>query len=88
MVSLLIVNIDDQTASVFDTVFKAAGVDTISFAPSTSVITASSWPTLGSLIDAGTRLITFLDNGADLTTVPYLIDGQLMNFATQCFFFD
>lgn len=75
MVSILIVNIDDQAATAFDTVFKAAGVDTMSFAPSAATLTADSWPTLGALIDAGTRLLTFLDNAASPTAVPYLIDG-------------
>jgi len=74
VVSLLIVNIDNQAPTAFDTIFKAAGVDTMSFAPSTGTLTADSWPTLGALIDAGTRLLTFLDNAANPSAVPYLID--------------
>lgn len=27
------------------------------------------------MIDSGKRLVTFLDNGADFATVPYLLDG-------------
>jgi hypothetical protein len=74
VLSLLIVNIDNMPATSYDSVFKAAGLDTISYAPSTSPIPASSWPTLGTLIDSNKRLLTFLDNQADLTAVPYLID--------------
>jgi len=74
VVTLLIVNIDNLPASAYGEVFRSAGLDTVSYAPSTSPLTASSWPTLGSMIDKGTRLVTFLDNGADLTSVPYLID--------------
>ncbi|KAE9398454.1 PLC-like phosphodiesterase [Gymnopus androsaceus JB14] len=74
VVVLLIVNIDDLDATEFAPVFVAAGVDTISYQPGVSNMTASSWPTLGSLIENGTRLITFLDNHADITTVPYLLD--------------
>jgi hypothetical protein len=74
VVVLLIVNIDDLDATEFAPVFVAAGVDSISYQPGVSNMTASSWPTLGSLIDNGTRLITFLDNHADITTVPYLLD--------------
>ncbi|GLB35944.1 hypothetical protein LshimejAT787_0302320 [Lyophyllum shimeji] len=74
VLSLLIVNINNAPASQYDTVFKAASVDTLSFAPQSSPLQASAWPTLGSMIDSGKRLVTFLDNQADPTTVPYLID--------------
>ena len=36
---------------------------------------ASQWPTLGTLIDSGKRLVTFMDANADFTAVPYIIDG-------------
>jgi hypothetical protein len=82
VVSLLIVNIDNLPSSQFGTVFQSVGLDKLSFAPASSPLTASAWPTLGSMIDAGTRLVTFLDNGADLTSVPYLIDG--LHFSLRC----
>ncbi|KAJ7897089.1 PLC-like phosphodiesterase [Mycena olivaceomarginata] len=74
VVTLLIVNIDNLPASQYAPVFVKVGLDKLSYAPTTSPLTASAWPTLGSMIDAGTRLVTFLDNAADLTAVPYLID--------------
>ncbi|KAF8167691.1 PLC-like phosphodiesterase [Crassisporium funariophilum] len=73
VLSLLIVNIDNLPATAYDTVFRAVGLDSISFAPSTSPIPATGWPTLGSMIDSGKRLLTFLDNAAD-PSIPYLID--------------
>ncbi|KAJ6504392.1 PLC-like phosphodiesterase [Mycena vulgaris] len=74
VVTLLIVNIDNLVAAKFGTVFASVGLDKLSYAPTSSPLTVSAWPTLGSMIDAGTRLVTFLDNAADLTSVPYLID--------------
>ncbi|KAF8640702.1 hypothetical protein AX17_000358 [Amanita inopinata Kibby_2008] len=74
VLSLLIVNIENLQASQYDAVFKAVGLDAISFVPQTSPLPASGWPTLGSMIDSGKRLVTFLDNGADPSSVPYLID--------------
>jgi len=74
VLSLLIVNIDDMPAASYDPVFKAAGLDTLSYAPTALTMPATDWPTLGSLIDSGKRLLTFLDNAADLTSVPYLLD--------------
>lgn len=73
VLSILIVNIDNQPASAYDAIYKSAAVDTYSFAPASSPMAASAWPTLGSMIDSGKRLVTFLDNGAD-ATIPYLID--------------
>ncbi|KZP25421.1 PLC-like phosphodiesterase [Athelia psychrophila] len=74
VVTLLIVNSDDFEPTAFDTVFKAAGLDTLSYAPPSAAITNSQWPTLGSLIGNGTRLVTFLDAMADFTSVNYLIE--------------
>lgn len=49
----------------------------MSYSPPSSSLLESGWPTLGSLIDSGTRLITFMDSNADFTSVPYIIDGVL-----------
>ncbi|KAI0756866.1 PLC-like phosphodiesterase [Daedaleopsis nitida] len=74
VLSLLIVNSDNVAPSDYDTVFKAAGVDTLAYAPDSASLPASGWPTLGSLIDSGKRLVVFLSTKADFTSVPYLID--------------
>jgi len=74
VVTLLIVNSDDFPPTAFDTVFKSAGLDTLSYAPPSASIPASQWPTLGSMIDSGKRLVTFLDASADFNSVNYLID--------------
>jgi hypothetical protein len=69
------VNSDNFAASAFDTVFKTAGLDVMSYAPPSTPVAASAWPTLGSMIDSGKRLVTFLTNNTDPASVPYLIDG-------------
>lgn len=76
VVTLLIVNSDGSTPSQFDTVFKAVGLDTLSYSPPAAVTAQGSWPSLGSMIDSGKRLVTFMDAGADFTSVPYIIDGR------------
>ncbi|TFK36919.1 PLC-like phosphodiesterase [Crucibulum laeve] len=73
VLSLLIVNSDNRAAAEYDTVFKSVGLDAVSFAPETPTLPASGWPTLGSMIDSGKRLVTFLDNAAD-PSIPYLLD--------------
>ncbi|KAJ8495637.1 hypothetical protein ONZ51_g1567 [Trametes cubensis] len=74
VVSLLIVNSDNLPPSQYDTVFKAAGLDALAYAPDSASLPASGWPTLGSLIDSGKRLVVFLDANADFSSVPYIID--------------
>ncbi|KAH7930497.1 PLC-like phosphodiesterase [Leucogyrophana mollusca] len=74
VLSMLIVNSDDFPPTAFDAVFKSVGLDTISYAPPSASIPATQWPTLGSLIDSGKRLLTFMDAEADFTSVPYIID--------------
>jgi hypothetical protein len=78
VVSLLIVNSDGLPPSQFDTVFKAVGLDALSYSPSSAVTTTTGWPTLGSMIDSGKRLVTFMDTKADFTSVPYIIDGRFL----------
>jgi hypothetical protein len=79
VVTLLIVNIDNLAATEFDGVFQSADLVSLSYSPSSASLTASSWPTLGEMIDKGTRLVTFIDNTADFSKVPYIIDGEWVN---------
>ncbi|CAK5264534.1 unnamed protein product [Mycena citricolor] len=52
VVTLLIVNSDNFPASSFASVFAAAGVDKLSYAPTSLPLTYNNWPTLSTLIDA------------------------------------
>ncbi|RYP83375.1 hypothetical protein DL770_005395 [Monosporascus sp. CRB-9-2] len=42
----------------------------------------AEWPTLGEMIDAGTRLVVFMDYGADTNNVPYILDQFHYYFET------
>ncbi|KAL1748991.1 PLC-like phosphodiesterase [Schizophyllum fasciatum] len=74
VLSILIVNIDNVAPTEYATVFESAGLDQLSYSPTASPLTASDWPTLGEMIDNGKRLVTFLDNQADTSSVSYLVD--------------
>lgn len=76
VVSLLIVNSDGFAPSQYDTVFKAVGLDTLSYSPPSATTINTAWPSLGSMIDSGKRLVTFMDTGANFNSVPYIIDGR------------
>ena len=76
VVSILIVNIDNQPAASFASAYQTANLVDMSYAPETVAVAADQWPTLGTLIDTGKRLISFMDNGADASAAPYIIDGK------------
>ena len=76
VISILLVNIDNLAASAYGQVFQSTGLADLAFAPNTSTLPASQWPTLGDMIDSGKRLVVFMDNGANFNSVPYLIDGM------------
>ena len=75
VVTILLVNSDDQAPSLFAPVFQAAGLDTLAWVPPSGAIATNAWPTLGSLIDSGKRLVVLMDFEADFTSVPYIING-------------
>lgn len=79
VVTLLIVNSDGATPAQYDSVFQSVGLATLSFAPASASLTVEQWPTLGSMIDSGKRLVTFMDAGADFTSVPYIINGVCLH---------
>ena len=70
-------NSDGVSPSDYATVFESVGLSNISYSPSSSSIKYTDWPTLGDMIDAGTRLVTFMDSGADYSSVTYIIDGMI-----------
>jgi len=74
VISILIVNIDNQPASSFAAAYQTASLVDLSYAPETLAVAADQWPTLGTLIDTGKRVLTFMDNSADATAAPYIID--------------
>jgi len=59
VLTLLLTNGDAIPVSQFGDAFRAAGLDAYAFAPS-GVLPMTSWPTLGSLIDQGKRLVVFM----------------------------
>lgn len=71
VVTMLWVNYDNLPIPYFASVYKAAGVDAVSYAPSGKVTT---WPTLGSLISAGTPVVNFITSQTDTTNFPYLMN--------------
>ncbi|KAJ1023090.1 hypothetical protein NDA16_003243 [Ustilago loliicola] len=75
VITILIVNADDQPASSFGSAFQSTGLASKTFAPNSgaAALSKNSWPSLGSMIDAGKTVVTFIDNSADVSSVPYIL---------------
>ncbi|PYH82946.1 PLC-like phosphodiesterase [Aspergillus uvarum CBS 121591] len=84
VVTLLLTNGDSLPVTHFAEAFESAAIADYAFVPksSPSTLAINAWPTLRELIGNGTRLITFLDYGADATAVPYILDEFAYFFET------
>ncbi|OJJ44117.1 hypothetical protein ASPZODRAFT_135589 [Penicilliopsis zonata CBS 506.65] len=75
VVTVLIVNSDDATASELNSEFETANIVNYTYTPSSSSA-PDTWPTLEELISNGTRLMTFVASldSSNNTAAPYLMD--------------
>ena len=81
VVTLLIVNGDNVPVSEFDDAYTSSGLKPLAYTPPDSPLAIDAWPTLEELITANTRLVAFLDAGAD-PSVPYILDEFSYFFET------
>ena len=83
VLTLLLTNGDNLDVSEFGAAFQASGlVPSIYIPPSTAPLNPSAWATLQEMITANTRLVIFLDYGADANKVPYILDEFAYFFET------
>lgn len=73
VVTLLLVNSDDATASELAAEYETADIESYAYYPS-STTAPSEWPTLQTLISNGTRLLNFVASLSDNDAAPYLMD--------------
>jgi hypothetical protein len=74
VVTLLLTNKDALPITQFDEDFETAGLKPFVYRPERDVISQDEWPTLQELIDAGTRLVVFMDANSDQDQVDYILD--------------
>ena len=82
VLTILLVNGDNVHVSMFDDAFTSSGLKHYAYTPRSSPLPLDAWPTLSDLIKANTRLIAFLDAGADTASVPYILDEFTYFFET------
>ena len=73
VVTLLLVNSDDSSASDLASAYTTAGIASYAYTP-TSTTAPSEWPTLQTLINDGKRLLNFVASLDDNSAAPYLMD--------------
>lgn len=77
VVSVLLVNSDNASPAELATEFTSSGITKYSYTPPSTSSAPTTWPTLQTLISAGTRLMTFvasLDQSTIDSTNSYLMD--------------
>ncbi|KAF7944046.1 hypothetical protein EAE96_010456 [Botrytis aclada] len=82
VVTLILVNSDDESAATFGSVFSSSGIDTYGYTPTSTTAPIETWPTLQTLITANTRLITFIASIDYDSTYPYLLPEFTYVFET------
>lgn len=73
VVTILLVNSDDEDVSSFGAVYESSNISTYGYTPATTSAT-TDWPTLQTMIDDGTRLVSFLAAVNYSSTYPYLLN--------------
>jgi len=75
VLTILLTNSDGIDITVWDKNFASAGIADLAFVPPFDATPSDTldWPTLGSMISSGKRVVIFLDAGADQTKVNYIL---------------
>ncbi|KAK8022187.1 hypothetical protein PG993_012954 [Apiospora rasikravindrae] len=71
VVTLLLVNGDNQDAAAFGSVFTGSGIDKYGYVPTGG--SSGGWPTLQSMISSNKRLVTFVASIEASASAPYLL---------------
>lgn len=82
VVTIVLVNSDDASAAQFAADFQSAGIDQYGFVPLSTGAT-SSWPSLRTMIDNGTRMVSFIASITADSTYPYLLPQFAYVFETD-----
>lgn len=73
VVTIIIANVDNIGASSWNKGFQKAGLDNMAYKPSQSTLGKDNWPTLQEMISKNQRLVVFIDNHYDFSSVKYIL---------------
>ncbi|GAA5907043.1 hypothetical protein JCM6882_005154 [Rhodosporidiobolus microsporus] len=74
VITILAVNTDGIAPSVWAQSYNESGLAEYVYTPANVPVAYDDWPTYGELLSAGTRVVSFLAQNADVSEVPWLLD--------------
>lgn len=83
VVSLVLVNSDNVDVAAFGAAFEGSGISKYGYKPASTTAPTGSWPTLQTMINANTRLVSFVASINPSTTYPYLLSEFSYVFETE-----
>jgi hypothetical protein len=83
ILTLIIANPENVKTDVWQPIFESTGLANMSYVPPQPVMSRDDWPTLKQMLEAGTRLVVFIDKGAEDGTLPYLLQQFNMMWEDQ-----
>ena len=87
VVTIIIVNADEASTADIAAAYEASAIDSYGYVPQNSDQLMQTWPTLGELIAANSRLVTFVASlvggGEPNPSAPYLLNEFTHVFETQ-----
>lgn len=82
VVTLILVNSDDAEPATFAADFESANLNQYAYTPSSTEATAN-WPSLRSMIESNTRLVSYIASITYDSTYPYLLPEFAYVFETE-----
>jgi len=73
IITLILANPESVSTALWAPIFESSGLANMSYVPPQASMTRDTWPTLKEMLDAGQRLVVFMDKGAEDGSVPYIL---------------
>ncbi|TLS30750.1 hypothetical protein PpBr36_03364 [Pyricularia pennisetigena] len=83
VVTVLLVNSAKMDVAKFGAAFEASGIAKYGYKPASTTAPTGDWPTLQAMIDAGTRLVSFIASIDASPAYPYLLSEFSYVFETE-----
>ncbi|KAF8797824.1 PLC-like phosphodiesterase [Phlegmacium glaucopus] len=73
VLTIILANPEEVSTDVWEPIFESTGLASMAYVPPQTPMARGDWPTLKEMLDAGTRVVIFMDKGADDGSVNYIL---------------